>query len=350
VRERLVVQGSDLVSNITGLPVILRGSSWGRFGFVQPGDGQMMVDWGANCVRIPLRYDGYYNGSGIDARDDSAPGGINPVHLAIHDFMMDQAESRGLWTIITLDSDCGQNGLQSPEVAAYCDPSGTFPQGRNLWRDPAARARHIAACKFLAARNAHRNRVALFEGLPEPSPADVLDEDIRAFYSEQAAEVRPTGLGAPFLVGAQTGYNANRCDKAFNPAEKDFVYTGNIFAYTEQQELAGVLQNITDRAGKLVQMRIKRNVPMIVQQWGVESGADPTGEIFAHLANTMLLNNMHSIHWHVDDPGNPNGYGVFYTPHNGSRIVKPNVLSMLQAHLAGLTVQAQAAGAMAVPA
>lgn len=336
-----MVAGKQLLSTATGLPVLLSGLNWGRWGFVQPGDGALVASWGVNAVRIPLRWDGLYDND-ADSRLDGAPGHINPANLAIHDAMMDEAEAAGLWSIPFIDSDCGQSGLQTPEGQAYCDPLGVYPQGRNFWRDSGSQAKFFEAHAFLADRNKHRERIALWELLPEPNPREVSDADVRAFYSAAAAVVRATGIGAPLLVGASgggqdgtSGYAINRCDTAFNAAEPDFVYTGNLFSATGSGSQDAILASLTSRLQKLIDMRDLRNVPVHVQQWGAEAVKDPQRVYQNATANLLTINGVPGTYWQMDDGVNPDGYGIFHTPPGGSRTVKAERLADLRTYWAG---------------
>lgn len=339
--ERLVIVGTSLFSTTTGLQVDLRGLNWGRWGFVQPGDGELVKSWGVNCLRIPLRWDGLYAQAGTDSRDDGSPGNINPINLAIHDDMMDQAEAAGLWIIFFIDSNCGQNGLQSPEDIAYCDPGGIYPDGRNFWHDASSRAKFIEAWEFLADRNKNRERIALIELMPEPNPEDVPDSDVRDFYSEVAAAVRPIGVGAPFMVGASGqgpggagGYSINRCDTAYNAAETDFVYTGNLFTFTGGTQAENIAK-LTSRLQKLLTMREVRNVCIFVQQWGSNSSEDTDRAYQGHSGNLFINNNVGSTYWEMEDGNQANAYGIIYHVANGPRITKTARLDDLKVYWAG---------------
>lgn len=340
--ERLYVSGKDLVSTETGLPVLLRGINWGRWYYFKAGDAALVASWGVNCVRVPLRWDGLYSDPGIDSRLDAAPGHVNPENLALHDEMMDEVEAAGLWAIPFIDSNCGQNGLQSPEDAAYCDPGGLYPNGRNFWRDASARAKFKEVWEFIALRNKHRDRIAMCEILPEPNPDDINDAAVRDFYAELAPVVRGTGINAPLMVGARPGYSINRCDTAFNADESDYVYTGNLFAFTQQTPELN-LQGLNDRFQNLLDMRDTRNVPIFVQQWGCRY-EDEDAELYLQRRTSNLLNGytlstdpVGSTYWEMDDGLVADAYGIYHRPGGieGARVVKQDRLDMLLTYWAG---------------
>lgn len=334
--ERLTVSGTNLVSTLTSSTVLLRCLNWGRWGYVRAGDGALVVSWGVNCVRIPLRWDGVYSEAGTDSRDDGSPGHVNPVNLAEHDRMMDEAEAAGLWIIPFIDSNCGQNGLQDAEHIAYCDPGGIYPNGHNFWRDTVTRDLYKELWQFMAVRNRNRARIALVEPLPEPGPMGISESLVRTFYSEMAAIIRPTGINAPFLVGAKS-YSAPDIDQCFNAAEPDFVSTANLFTFTGQTQ-AENLQSLTDRMTAITAHRTAHNRPVFVQQWGAESFEDPTRLYQNYTANLLNANNVGGAYWQMDD-GNDSGsgFGVYYTV-AGNRVEKTARLNDLKTHWAGGTI------------
>lgn len=40
--------------------------------------------------------------------------------------MIAQASDAGLWIVLFIDSNCGQNGTQESVDLTYCDPAGTY--------------------------------------------------------------------------------------------------------------------------------------------------------------------------------------------------------------------------------
>jgi len=326
----LRVSGSQIV-DLQGHPVMLRGMNWGRWGLAQPQDAADNVAQGANCVRIPLRWWGLYT-SGVDGRQDGAwaTGGVDTAHLTILDQMVSWASQAGLWIILFVDSDCGQDGQQTPEEAAYCDPQGQFPGGHNFWSDADARARFIGVWKFVAERYRSTPHLGLFEPLPEPDPALASDADIQQFYVQVTDAIRSVAPGVPFLLGARS-YDITRCAAAYDAAWKDVVYTGNLFVNTSGTQADNIAQ-LGVRAQFLFDLRSARNVPVFVQQVGVQSGQDP-GQAYLDAVLTLLTGNGVGFTWWLyRDNATTDGFGVTYQADGGSWIVKTPVLEALESY------------------
>ena len=126
---RLSVSGADILDP-SGKPILLRGWNWGHWGKAQPQDGAENAAQGANVVRIPLRWWGFYKGRGgtVDSREDgaTATAGIDPANLRHLDDMVRSASAAKLWIVLFVDSDCGQNGTQDARERQYCDPQGNI--------------------------------------------------------------------------------------------------------------------------------------------------------------------------------------------------------------------------------
>jgi len=129
---RLSVDG-DKILDPSGVAIELRGWNWGQWGSEQAQDAADNAAQGANVVRIPLRWWGFYNNEDqtsdpvtrIDSRSDDAPGHIEPQHLRALDRMIRDAACHGLWIDLFLDSNCGQASATGG-TAAYC---GTVASG-----------------------------------------------------------------------------------------------------------------------------------------------------------------------------------------------------------------------------
>ena len=332
---RLKVRGSDLLGP-DGKPVTLRGWNWGRWGFAQPGDAARNAGEGATCVRIPLRWWGYYLEHGVDSRDDAqtATAGIDAGHLAILDAMIAQASAARLWIILFIDSNCGQNGTQGAPAdlseVHYCDPSGLYPNGHNFWTDLDARAKFIEAWKFIAKRYKDTPYLGLFEPLPEPNPASASDADITAFYDEVMKAIRPVAPGIPFLLGPRL-YRMTDAANAYDAAWTDVVYTGDLFLHTGGTQA----QNIADlqtRLQTLLDLRSAKGAPIFVQQTGVQSGDDPDLTYLNALMPMLNQNGVGYTYWMYRDNQNPNGYGVIYQDGSGGWIPKQPFLDAISGY------------------
>jgi len=310
---RLAVQGRSLVDP-AGHVLQLRGWNWGHWGSVQPHDAADNAAQGANAVRIPLRWWGAWGGHDVDSRDDAAvaTAGIEPNHLRTLDAMVAQASRAGLWIVLFVDSNCGQNGTQDADERAYCDPQNRYPQGHNFWTDADARRRFVAVWRFLALRYRDLPHLGLIEPLPEPNPPGVAPQAITAFYDEVMRAVRPLAPGVPFLVGARR-YRADNVDAAWNPAWHDAVYTGNLFLHPGAHGLAGFDRHLE----ALTALRDTRNVPVFVQQTGVRSGEDPDRQGLNAMLDALASAHVGYTVWEYRGAANPDAQGVLYRKDGG---------------------------------
>ncbi len=330
--ERLRLRGPDILAP-DGSPLKLRGWNWGRWGLAQPADAADNAIQGATCVRIPLRWWGYYEGVGIDSRDDAqtTTAGIDAGHLAILDAMVAQASAAKLWIILFIDSDCGQNGTQDSHEVAYCDPSGLYPNGHNFWTDSGARAKFIRVWKFIADRYKNTPYLGFFEPLPEPNPTSGTDADITAFYDEVMMAIRTVAPGVPFLLGPRV-YGMKSVDAAYNARWADVVYTGNLFLRTggtpdeNIAELGLRLQNLLD-------LQAARQVPILVQQCGVNTGDDPDLSYLNAMLSLLNSKGVGYTYWEYRDTLNPNAYGVIYQDGHGGWIPKTATLNTISGYL-----------------
>lgn len=284
-------------------------------------------------MRIPLRWWGYYEGVGIDSRDDaqSATAGIDAGHLALLDAMVAQASAAKLWIILFIDSDCGQNGTQDAHEVAYCDPRGQYSNGHNFWTDPGVRAKFINVWKFIAARYKHTPYLGMFEPLPEPNPTSGTDADITAFYDEVMMAIRTVVPDVPFLLGPRV-YGMKAVDTAYHAAWRDVVYTGNLFLRTggthdeNIAELGLRLQNLLD-------LQRTRQVPIFVQQCGVMTGDDPDLSYLNAMLSLLNSKGVGYTYWEYRDTFNPYAYGIIYQDGHGGWIPKQAYLDTISGYL-----------------
>jgi hypothetical protein len=310
---RLVVHGRVLVDP-AGRPIQLRGWNWGHWGSVQPRDAADNAAQGANAVRIPLRWWGAWGGHDVDSRDDAAvaTAGIEPGHLRTLDAMVAQASRAGLWIVLFVDSNCGQNGTQEADERRYCDPRGAYPQGHNFWTDADARRRFVAVWRFLATRYRDVPRLGLFEPLPEPNPPNVAPAALTAFYDDVMRAVRPLAPGVPFLVGGRR-YRAGSLSHAWNPRWHDVVYTANLYLHPHAHGMEGIRRHLD----ALTQLRDAHAVPVFVQQAGVRSGDDPDRRGLDALLDALATAHVGYAYWEYRGATDPGSYGVLYRSPDG---------------------------------
>lgn len=270
--ERLVVQGKDLISNVTNSPVQLRGVNQGTWGQNFASDAPAIAALGSNCVRTVFRWWGNYPEVGADSRtSDVSQGYINPANLAKFLQEVKWLVDQGLWVIVAFDSDCGQDGLQDSGTAAFCDPTNLYPTtGHNFWTDTTIRGFFKVAWQFLAQKLRRFPRIAMLEVLPEP--LDNRDatwaDDVRDFYRDVITSIR-TVDSTPCLIGARGAYEVMFCDEAWLSERTDIVYTGNIL-----DPKVNNVTNFPNYISALVTMRDTRNVPVFIQQFGRKSSND----------------------------------------------------------------------------
>ena len=324
---RLAIREQAL-TDPSGAPVLLRGWNWGHWGTAQPRDAADNARQGANVVRIPLRWWGAYGGRDVDSRDDAAvaTAGIDPAHLRALDAMVHRASDAGLWIVLFVDSDCGQNGTQDARERAYCDPQGRYPQGHNFWTDADARRRFIGVWRFLAERYHGIPRLGLFELLPEPNPPGIAPGAVTAFYDDVMRNVRPLAPGVPFLVGGRR-YRAEALREAWHPQWRDVVYTANLFLHPGAHGLDGFER----RLQTLSRFRDAHDVPVFVQQTGVRSGEDPGRRGLDAMLDALAAAGVGYTYWEYRGATNPDAYGVLYRQ-GGAWLTKDAWLRDIAAH------------------
>jgi len=266
-----------------GRAVTLRGINEGTWGAMRSQDAGIIASHGANVVRVLIRWWGLYGGTDVESRDEAGAGHFKSDHVAEFLRNVQWCLDAGLWVVPAIDSNCGQNGLQSAGMVAYCDPTGSYPGGHNFWTDLGQRAQFKQAWVYLAGILKDYPNIAFYELLPEPLQGRDSSHgaEVSAFYQELmvAIEAVAGDTRTPFLVGARDAYNIQLCDEAYiaDPHWVDrVVYTGNLFIHTGGTQA----QNVADlqtRLDALAAMKTTRNVPVFIQQFGVRTGADPDG-------------------------------------------------------------------------
>jgi len=312
----LSVRGQEIVDP-SGKPILLRGYNWGRFGKAEEQDGRDNAAQGANAVRIPLRWWGFYKSKGVDSRNDAstATAGISPENLKILDDTVRWASEAHLWIILFVDSNCGQNGTQN-ENPGYCDPAHKYPNGHNFWTDPDARARFIQVWRFVANRYKNTPYLGLFEPLPEPANVpSITPQQIQDFYGEVMSNLRQVAPGIPFLVGGRK-YHPDVIEQAYNPAWKDVVYTGNLFFHPKGADSG--LESVRSRLAMLTSFRSRHNAPVFVQQVGVRAGDDdPSKSRVKAVLNLLVDNRVGFTYWEYRGSSNETEYGVLFKKKGG---------------------------------
>jgi hypothetical protein len=320
-----------------GSAVILRGINEGTWGEMQSYDAATIAGQGGKVVRVLIRWWGLYGGTDVESRVDASPGHFDPAHLAQFLKEVQWCIDAGLWVIPVIDSNCGQNGLQSTDMAHYCDPSGTYPGGRNFWTDLTQRQLFKEAWIYLAGILKSYKNIAFYELLPEPLEGrdSTYGAQVSAFYQELMTAIEDVAgdTRTPFLIGARDAYNITLCDEAYLSAPRwsnRVVYTGNLFIHTASNTQSTILASIDTRLGALITMKNTRNVPVFVQQYGVRTAEDPDTFYLDYGLSHMNAAGIGYTGWQWrQNTSNPGEYAVVVTdPNTGQDVVKTDVLAV----------------------
>lgn len=318
-----------------GNPIILRGMNEGTWGKMRKEDASTIAAQGGNVVRVLIRWWGLYGGADVESRADASPGHFKPDHLSQFLQEVQWCIDAGLWVIPVIDSNCGQNGLQDAAMAQYCDPTGTYPGGRNFWTDLTQRQLFKDAWIYLAGILKGYPKIAFYELLPEPLAGrdSSYGDDVSAFYQElmTAIEEQAGDKRTPFLVGPRDAYNINLCDEAYiaDPRWANrVVYTGNLFIRTNQTQEQNIA-NLESRLGALANMKTARNVPVFIQQFGVRTGDDPNQFYLDAGLSRMNAAGVGYTGWQWrQNTSSPNEYAVVIEDAaTGADVVKTDVLA-----------------------
>lgn len=324
---RLRCEGAELIRP-NGKPIILRGVSMGSWGEDFPEDAPAIRAMSANVVRVLLRW--WCPGrNGSESRDNDGFALLLQANVAHWLALIDAVIATGAWVIAAVDSNCGQNGLQDAETAAYCDRKGTWPQGRNFFTDPSMR-RIFATVVWpaLATQLRMRERIALLELQPEPAGGRGKEyaPAVQQLYLECIEGIRDVDSDTPFLIGARNAYDIKLAGEAILPERYDVVYTGNLLN-----------QYVTDPAKfdesltYLLDVRDQWGVPVFVQQMGRKSAEDRDLAHMKRAARRLKQERVGYAWWEWKNHvvGNPDGYGLNYPAGSGLWIAKDDEIAVL---------------------
>jgi hypothetical protein len=304
---RLRVRGAEVVAP-DGAPIVLHGYSWGQWGTAVEADAADNAAQGANSVRLPLRWWGQWK-PGVDSRslDASAPGHIDPAHLAQLDQYVAWAGARHLWVILFVDSNYGQGAMGSTD---------------NFWTDAAMKQQYLEVWQFLATHYRDTPSIGAYELLAEPMPPGVADAEVKAFYDSVIPVVRAIDTRTPLIVGPNADYNLHRLDAAYTTADANLIYTGNLLKY-DPSKLPDVAAFIA-----------AHQAPVWIDQIGIQATSATS------LADaTDLLTRLHDQHvgwawWtYREQTASPMGYAIYYEPSPGTWMVKADWFALLSQFL-----------------
>jgi hypothetical protein len=355
--SRLTLDGQQILDK--GVPILLRGWNWGQWNTVlagdlvnqgypdaQPGDrsdGGDAVDQGANVVRILLRWWGEYaperQGNDrwdhpIDSRQEPGMAHVRSESLTLLDFEISEATSHGLWVVLAVDSNCGQESPSSLDPHSPCT-DGTI-QPANFANDSHMKQEFQEVWTFLANRYKNHDHIAMYEILPEPQFGCHLKAScdyaaVRSFYTDLIGTIRGIDTRTPILIGPGNGYSMKNIDEAWlteptgtNPNK--LIYTADMLSH-EALSMAD-LPGFLTFGGPIAQGG--HNVPLFVQQVGIDQSTvdvnDPmTTELYLGQVSDVLsaLNaptaNLGWTWWtYREQSGTGHGYAPWYLtgPHD----------------------------------
>jgi len=141
---RMKVSGVNVLDE-NGNPWVMRGFVYGEVDLWNAGDSAVDKALGANCARIMCRTwgGGSYSEPNVDGELSGAWANTLPSYIATIETQIIAAKAAGLKVNLAFDSNCGQNGNQSPSMTTYCT-LGAFT-GQNFYTPNGAtkRAEHI---------------------------------------------------------------------------------------------------------------------------------------------------------------------------------------------------------------
>jgi cellulase (glycosyl hydrolase family 5) len=311
---RLSLQGEHILAP-NGAEIKLRGWNWGQWNTVlagdlaskgypnadpdDPSDGGDAVNQGANVVRILLRWWGKWGdnvdrfGLPVDSRDENGVAHVSAQALALLDDEISEATKHGLWVVLAVDSNCGQESPDDDDPSkTYCNDTVHGVDHANFVNDPAMKAELMEIWAHLADTYKSHPRIAMYEILPEPQfgctlPKNCNYDAVTAFYTDLIATVRSKDAATPILVGPGSGYAMKHIDTAFIPdpdGTKKLIYTADM--------LSGEAMSMAD-LGAFTSFRSAHNVPVFVQQVGINQSdvTDKNGNLDskAYTADVMAV-------------------------------------------------------------
>lgn len=361
--NRLILQDNQIFAP-DGTEIKLRGWNWGQWNTIlagdqfpgypgsrrnDPSDGADAVAQGANVVRILLRWWGEYGpdndnmdrlGLPIDSRDESnAMVHVSKKALALLDDMITEATSHGLWVVLAVDSNCGQ---ESPsDVDSYCSIGGVPHQNFN--NNSGMKGEFKDIWTYLATTYKNHDHIGMYEILPEPQfgcstgAGDCDYVATRAFYTELIGTIRDIDHKTPILVGPGSGYAMKHINDAWidDPGNSmKLIYTADMLT----QEAIN-----RDDLQAFVSFGSTKHLPLFVQQVGIEQSmvTDPSGNLDpmayrADIANVLSDLQRDDIGWtwwtYREQKPNNDGYAPWFLsapPDTWSAAVTPGMLTTI---------------------
>jgi hypothetical protein len=270
---------------------------------------------GATWIRIEFPY--WQNGSAGDARDDTATetGGIKPSFLANLDHLYDLYEAQGIYIDLAWHSKCGRDGSDDGAgLGAYCalpDSSAAWPNGRNFYNDPIARAALKTAQAFISARYKNRTNKGTTEPLNEPDPqgyatTDDRDAAVKALYAELMDNMLAQDEQEVFIIGGAPGYNAHNIDRVYFPDRTNIIYTLDWFDQPGDplapDPIADRIASLKSRMQRPLAFREAANVPILPQQFGSHYGVDTARQVLQAQLTYLAQNKIPGFQWELRAP------------------------------------------------
>lgn len=271
-RGRMSVSGVNVLDE-NGNPWVMRGFVYGEVSLWNAVDSAEDAAMGANTARIMVRAwgGGSYTAPNLDGESVGLWGDTDQTYLANVEAQVVAAKRAGLKVILAFDSNCGQNGNQSLDMAAFCD------------LDASGVGDNFGTAAGATKRAQHKNRMRIFirklyglvdfvEPLVEPNWGTTggTQADVNAFYVEMMNAVMLEDPDIIFIVGGFS-YQHGKVQDPFQQGTfwptTNLVGTCDLLDNIMSDQASG---NYAAAVGDITFGRNKQGVPMVVQQAGTQ--------------------------------------------------------------------------------
>lgn len=310
IGERATIVGKNIVYNGS---TVWAGTNQGNWGENYEPDAAIIKSYGANVVRILIRWQGDYD-PGTDCYSASNLATCLPFNWNKFQSELDWLEAQGLWIVFAVDSNYGAatRGLGTSDWNFF-DTTDTANQAKYT-------EEYYRFWEFLVRTNMRRNRILCWELLPEPMQTGSNASHgvtLKAWYLALMNRIRVIDPVTPFLIGGRASYGINTMSEVYFPDRTDVIYTAD-FLTNKVQDEDGVAASLEG----VIAFRDTNNVPVLIQQWGRNTSEDEgngtTTEnlgLTAHNGGLFLLraNNVPFTHWQFHQNSvNPGAYALWY--------------------------------------
>lgn len=347
---RPTISGEDIVS-----PGVTKwvGTNQGNWGENYQPDAATILSYGANVVRILIRWQGDYD-VGTDSYSASSVGFCLPANYTKFMQELDWLEAQGLWIVFAVDTNygAGTRGLGTADWNFF-DTLDTA--GKALYTE-----QYYQFWEFLVRQNMKRSRILCWELLPEPMQTGSNSSHgqiLKAWYLTLMNRLRAIGGNtAPFLIGGRASYGLNTVEEVLFPERNDVIYTADFLTNKVQNE-----DTVAADIEALCLFRDTYGKPILIQQFGRNTSDDEGNGTTTENAGLTALNgglfalrakNVPFTHWQFhQNSTNPGAYALWYKTDGGVNSAdnwtpKPAEIASFTYHM-GITAASLEAAAIA---